>query len=867
MRLAFRPAIVLSGVIVPTLVALYPVRHAFSRDVEGLRTAPVSPVLSPAKTMASYKLPPGYKLELVAAEPLVQDPVAIDFDPDGRMYVVEMRGFMPNIDGKGEDRPIGRIVVLEDTNDAGKMDTKTVFLDSLVLPRAVKVLEHGVLIAETPNLWIARDTNGDFRADTKTLVRDDYGTRSSNPEHNANGLVWGMDNWIHNANYAGEFRLRNGTFDYRRTQSLGQWGLSMDSHGRFYRNSNEDPLHVDLVPERYGARGANQATLRGPYERLVPNIDVWPAHATTAVNRGYQPGVLRKDGTLAKYTSASSPTAYTGDRLPAELRDNVFVTEPAGNLVGRIVVQDDSSGTPVARNGSERPSFLASTDVRSRPVSVANAPDGTLYIVDMYRGIIQHRVFITGYLEEQIRKLELEQPVGLGRIYRLVHRTTKRVPRPQLSTAAPAQLVETLNDPNGWRRMTAQRLLVERAEKSVVPALRQLFGASASDVTRLHALWTLDGLDAIDDATLLAALGDRSPHVRAAGIQIAEPRLRQSQGSTTSAVTRLVNDANPTVRRQLAASFGELPAAEREAALAAVTAGAGDDPIVADMVLSGLEGRERAFLERTLASASGAQPAPVATVQALAGGVLRARDTAGVRMIVEWASDNARPRWQRIALLDGLQPAVAGGRGGGRGGAARAIDFGEGGPPPGRGGGGRGRGGANSITLAAPPAALLAMAEGADSTLAAGATRVSTILNWPGKPRPVVPAARALTAGEERLFVAGRLQFAGSCAGCHQANGEGRTGIARSLVGSRWALAPAPQVIRIVLHGKEGEMLMPPVGGTLTNEQVASVLTYVRRSWGNTALPISPAEVQEARGASAGRKRAWTEAELAAIRL
>src|SRR5690348_12744530 len=165
------------------LLTLVPTRYAFSRATELSTGEEDAPVLTPAQTMASYKLPAGYKLELVAAEPLVQDPVAIDFDPDGRMYVVEMRAFMPNLAGTGEDRPIGRIVILEDTNDDGKMDKKTVFLDSLVLPRSVKVLSHGVLVAETPNLWFARDTNGDGKADTKELVRDDYGTKQSNPEH------------------------------------------------------------------------------------------------------------------------------------------------------------------------------------------------------------------------------------------------------------------------------------------------------------------------------------------------------------------------------------------------------------------------------------------------------------------------------------------------------------------------------------------------------------------------------------------------------------------------------------------------------------------------------------------------------------
>ena len=154
----------------------------------------VTPVYTPEEELARFAAQPGYRVELVAAEPLVQDPVAIDFDADGRMWVAEMRAFMPNLQGTGEDRPVGRIVVLEDTNDDGRMDRKTVFMDSLVLPRAVKVLSHGVLVAEVPNLWLVRDTNGDGRADTKELVRDDYGTKQSNPEHNANGLLWGIDN-------------------------------------------------------------------------------------------------------------------------------------------------------------------------------------------------------------------------------------------------------------------------------------------------------------------------------------------------------------------------------------------------------------------------------------------------------------------------------------------------------------------------------------------------------------------------------------------------------------------------------------------------------------------------------------------------
>jgi len=380
------------------------------------------------------------------------------------MYVVEMRGFMPNLQGTGEDQPVGRIVVLEDVDDDGKMDRKTIFMDSLVLPRSIKVLEHGVLVAETPNLWLVHDANGDLKADSRELVRSDYGTKQSNPEHNANGLLWGIDNWIHNANYAGQFRVgADGKIVFRKTQNEGQWMVASDEYGRLYRNSNEDPLRADLVPSHYAARNPNLSSPRGVYEQLTRNVPVWPAHRTPAVNRGYREATLRPaDSTLAHFTAAGSPTPFVGDRLPAELRQSVFITEPAGNLVGRMIIADDAAGIPRPRPAYDRAEFITNDDQRFRPVNLATAPDGTLYVVDMYRGIIQHRVFITGYLEQKIIERGMEQPIGLGRIWRVVHTSTRRGDRPQLSRKSATELVPVLAHPNGWWRITAQRLLVER---------------------------------------------------------------------------------------------------------------------------------------------------------------------------------------------------------------------------------------------------------------------------------------------------------------------------------------------------------------------------------------------------------------------
>jgi len=792
-------------------------------------------VYSPKEALERFRLVDGYHMELVASEPIVQDPIAIDFDADGRMYVVEMRGFMPNVQGIGEDRPVGRIVVAEDTDGDGKMDKSTVFADSLVLPRAVKVLEHGVLVGAPPNLWLMRDTTGDLRADTRELIRDDFGDPKGNPEHNANGLFWGIDNWIHTANYPGQFRVgTDGKIVFRKTADEGQWGVAADDYGRLYRNSNEDPLRADLIASHYEERNPALPSLRGVYERLTANIAVWPDHKTPAINRGYREITMRKDSSLAHYTSAGSPTPYVGDRLPAELKGSVFVTESAGNLVGRLIVSEQDAGFPTARTAYDHKEFLTSTDQRFRPVNLANAPDGTLYVVDMYRGIVQHRVFITGYLEQKIRERGMEQPIGLGRIWRIAHTSTTRGERPQLSAKRPSELVPYLAHPSAWWRLTAQRLLVERRDSSVAPALRTMARTHADDRARLHALWTLDGLGAADPTLLTAALGDSSPHVRAAAIRIAEPILARGDAAFQTAAMRLIGDPDPAVRRQLAASIGELPPATRANALLIVAERNGDDPIVADLVVSGLSGRELPFLERVLASRDEDADRLGATVRSLARAVVTSGDPAGLQRLLKLAGETSRPRWQRLALLDG-----AGRPEGQRGGVV--------------------------IKLGAKPGALLAMTTSADTALRTKALHVAESVTWPGKP-VTTPPVKPLTAEEAARFAVGERQYAATCSACHQPTGTGLPGVAKPLVGSALALGPPERVIRILLHGKEGAMLMPPLGKTLTDDQIAAVLTYVRRSWGNAASPIDAAAVKEIRGNTADRNKPWTEDELQRVR-
>ena len=578
-----------------------------------------SPALSPADALKSFHMPPGYRVELVASEPLIQEPVAIDWDLQGRLWAVEMPGYMTDIAGRNELDPIGRVVVLEDANGDGRMDTRTVFADGLILARALKVLDHGVLVGEPPNVWLMRDTTGDLRADSKTLITDRYGRRDGDPQNNANGFYWALDNRMYTAGQADVYlRLKNGTFEVHQTLRRGEWGVTADDAGRVYRNTNESALHVDLVPTAYYARNPNLLRTRGSYERLAADNEelntIWPVRPNPGTNRAYQTGIDRADGSLARFTAVCSPLVYRGDRLPPEVYGNVFVAEPAANLVSRIILSDDG-GTLRARKAYDRGEFLASTDERFRPVYLSNAPDGTLYIVDMYRGILEHRISLTMYLRDHIVARELAGPTGFGRIYRVVHETTRRDPSRALREATPAQLVTALSHPNGWWRDTAQRLLVERgslprevekgpgqrpanAVRPMIPELVRLAGRASDSRTRLHALWTLDGIDAIEPATVTKALEDGSGAVRVSAIRIAERWLGEADHPIQAAVLKRLEDPDPAVRRQLAASLGALPAGLRETAAVWVLERHADDPIAMDAVLSGLRGSEAAVLER-----------------------------------------------------------------------------------------------------------------------------------------------------------------------------------------------------------------------------------------------------------------------------
>jgi mono/diheme cytochrome c family protein len=567
---------------------------------------------------------------------------------------------------------------------------------------------------------------------------------------------------------------------------------------------------------------------------------------------------------------------YRGDRLPADLYGNVFVAEPAANLVSRIVLSDDGT-TLRAKKAYERGEFLTSTDERFRPVALSNAPDGTLYIVDMYRGVIQQRADITEYLRDHIITHKLENPTGLGRIYRVVHESTSQTAR-ERQTVSAAQLVDLLADPNGWWRDTAQQLLVQRNDRSVVPALTKLATGATDFRTRLHALWTLDGLDAIDQPTVVKALEDSSRDVRSSAIRLSERWLSTPDSPIQAAVLKRLDDPDWSVREQLAASLGTLPAATRASAVAKILERYGDDSIVVDAALSGLSGSEAATLD-ALTRSTTKSTALEASITMVGATIVRAGDHAAVQALLASIGEPARPGWQRAAMLRGAEVALLGAVAPGTPAPRRGLAATPGLPcptcPGGRAGPGgayafaqvpaqRGRGGPRAVRLDREPTAFVALA-GSGDELASRATAVLARVEWAGKPG-VAAAVAPLSPEEQRRFDAGREVYRNVCQACHQPDGRGQERLAANLIGSALALGPAEVPARILLNGKEGPVgLMPPVGQIFTDEQIADVLTYIRREWGQTGSAVDPATVADIRSKTAGRTRPWTNDELNAL--
>lgn len=814
---------------------------------------PPSPFRSPEESMKTFVVQKGFRVELVAAEPLVKDPVAMQFDGDGRLYVVEMSGYMLNPEGVGETEPLGNISVLEDTDGDGKMDKRRVFADKLVMPRAISLVQGGLVVAEPPKLWFY-PIKADGSAGPRVEVANDYAKendptrgKQSNPEHASNGLMWALDNWIYSANHTTRFRNVDGTWKREPTTFRGQWGISQDDFGRLVYNSNSDQFRTDLVPSAYLQRNPNLRSPVGLNVDPIKNQKTYPIRVTPGVNRGYQPGTLRPDGKLAQFTAASGPVIYRGVNFPADYKGNAFVPEPSANLIKRNILTDEN-GVVTGKQAWDDQEFLAATDERFRPVNLYNGPDGCLYIVDFYRGIIQHRIYLTSYLRQQMESRNMQGPTGNGRIYRVVHEGGRKEPAPKLEKASIAQLVTALSSENGWTRDTAQRLLVQKQDEDAAAPLKKLVVSGTNPLGRLHALWSLDGISQLDEETITTALADKHPKVRAAAVRLSEFFIRAGLKDVyLPKLVKLADDRQGDVQLQLALTLGNIPDAPALQAMAKIANQSASNPVIRDALLAGLWKRELEFLQMVAASSDWKQGTEAN--KAMLSGIARCIMTEAKAPRVGKMFDVLvkSELWQQDLVLNAIAEMVPAG---GKGKPAPTI---------------------RPVLFTQEPEGYLAMEKIAGPSMKGSMQKVSKMITWPGQPGyvppPVIPP---LTAEETKRFEQGRTLFQASCAACHQLTGLGMDGLAPPLSESEWVNGPAERMVRIILHGARGpiavrgrswELEMPGLA-TLDDDQIAAIATYVRREWDNTGSPVSPTQVKAIRAATAGRQEAWTEAEL-----
>src|SRR5262245_35810445 len=549
-------------------------------DADYAAELPRIPPKSPAEALKTFRLHPGFRLEQAAAEPLLASPVAIDFDEDGRLYVAEF----PEFNQASSQTPQGRgqIRLLEDTDDDGFYDKSTVFLDNVDSPTAVCCYDGGIFVGAVPDILYARDTDGDGKADIRRVVFTGF-ARDVLGEGMLNSFHCSFDNRIHvQTSLSGGTVRHSGNKDERpvsvrgqaflfdpRTEAFevasggGQHGLSIDDWGRTFVNTNNQPVQLLMYDGRYLARNpyveAPAAALTiapGGYQTKVFRIsddEPWRVMRTRFRTRGLEgerPHPTEGDQPSGFYTACSGVTVYRGDAWPAEYRGNVFVGEVANNLVYRARVEPNGVGL-TARRADPDAEFLASTDIWFRPVQFANGPDGALYVIDMYRHLIQGAAFLTPAI---LKHLDVSGGFDRGRLYRIVPERFQRRGRPRLSNASTAELVTLLEHANGWHRDTASRFLYQRQDRAAVAPLKRLLVESKSPVGRMHALYALDGLKSLDVETVMRGLRDPDSRVRGHALRLAEQF--ESAPEIRAQCARMTDDPDLRVRYQLAYSLG-----------------------------------------------------------------------------------------------------------------------------------------------------------------------------------------------------------------------------------------------------------------------------------------------------------------------
>jgi putative membrane-bound dehydrogenase-like protein len=556
--------------------------------------------------MKKLNVAPGFKVSLFASEPHVFDPVSLEFDEEGNAYVIEMPDYPYEVEpGKGH----GRIRILKDTDSDGKIDQSIIFAENVTEATSMLPWKGGLIVTAAPNIIYLKDTNGDGKSDIREILFS--GFFQNNSEAQVTSLKLGIDNWIY-ANNRGQsgkvvfsktpdakpVEVRGADFRFRLDRDVfeletgpGQFGQTINDWGHRFFTENSIHIQQAVIPWRYTHRHAFMptskfnVTITDHEEIMFQEIPpaYWRSERSARRNRVFKEANLNRiEWVEDRFSGASGGTIYNGDALPKEFYGNVFTTDVSGSLIHRDVLsQSDTNPVMLAkRTDSEKNrEFIYSTDTWFRPVTFSVGPDGYLYILDYYRQHIETPVSIPDDL-----KAEMDFMAGsdMGRIYRLLpENVSYQGVKVELKKATGLQLVDYLSHKNGWYRSTAQRLLLERQDKTVVPAVKSLFSNSPDPRTRLHALYVLEGLNALNEEIVKQSLLDSESGVRENGIMLAERYSKM-----VKLLIPMVNDPSKRVSFQAALSLGQFEGKNVIAALAEVITQYGQNDWFRSAVLS-----------------------------------------------------------------------------------------------------------------------------------------------------------------------------------------------------------------------------------------------------------------------------------------
>lgn len=562
--------------------------------------------LSPKDALNSFQIAEGFKIERVASEPLVVDPIAMAFDADGRMFVIEMRGY-----SEDADKNLGRVKLLTDSDHDGRFDKGSIFLDGLSWPTAVTCYDGGIFIAVAPDILYCKDIDGDGVADIRQRVFTGFGR--GNVQGLVNTLKWGPDHRIHGATSSSggivkrvydsndkgiNLRGRDFSFDPKlldlRPESGGaQHGMSFDDWGRKFVCSNSDHLQAVMYEDRYAGRNPYLAAPRsrvsiatdGPQAAVyrISPVEPWRIVRTRLRVAKTVRGPVEGGGKPAGYfTGSTGVTIIRGDAFPEASRGHAIIGDVGSNIVHRKRITPKGVGF-IGERIDVKKEFVASKDIWFRPAQFANGPDGGLYIADMYREVIEHPKSLPPMIKKH---LDLTSGRDRGRIYRVTQTSFKQPIHTGLSNISTRQLVAQLESQNGERRSTADRLLYERQDRSAVKPLETMASTSASALTRMHAIRVLHGLKSLRAEILLPRLSDDHPPVREHAVRLSESLLLSD--AIRAKLFSMTKDDDRRVRYQLAFTLGESKDTKRLIALSQLLTHSGNDSWIRFAVLSSL---------------------------------------------------------------------------------------------------------------------------------------------------------------------------------------------------------------------------------------------------------------------------------------